>query len=95
MRIKEIREDNDIKQETIAKYLGVTQATYSRYENSERQIPLNLLINIANYYNTSLDYLVGITNEKNHTQEYGNKKILLKNTIEQAYIYNIYIIYIL
>ena len=64
MRIKDIREDNDIKQDTIAKYLGVTQATYSRYENNERQIPLNILISLANYYKTSIDYLVGITNEK-------------------------------
>lgn len=64
MRLKDIREDNDIKQDTISKYLGVTQATYSRYENNERQIPINILISLANYYKTSIDYLVGITNEK-------------------------------
>ena len=64
LRIRDLREDRDIKQEAIAKILYVRQATYSRYETGEIDIPVRTLIRLAEYYNTSVDYLVGRTNEK-------------------------------
>jgi len=64
VRIKDLREDMDLTQQEIAEYLHIRQNTYSQYENGHRQIPLDMLIKLARYYNTSLDYLVGETNEK-------------------------------
>ncbi|MBQ7836214.1 MAG: helix-turn-helix transcriptional regulator [Clostridia bacterium] len=64
MRLKDLREDCDIKQIQLAKYLNIKQNTYSQYENGQRQIPLDLLVKIAKYYNTSTDYLLGLTDEK-------------------------------
>ncbi|MBQ4066141.1 MAG: helix-turn-helix transcriptional regulator [Clostridia bacterium] len=64
MRLKEIREDLDIKQKDLADYLHIKQNTYSQYENEQRQIPIELLVRLAVYYNTSVDYLLGLTNER-------------------------------
>ena len=64
MRLKDLREDCDIKQIQLAKYLNIKQNTYSQYENGQRQIPLDLLVKLAKYYNTSTDYLLGLTDEK-------------------------------
>ena len=64
MRIRALREDLDITQREIAEYLHIKQNTYSQYENGQRQIPLDVLIKLAQYFNTSIDYLVGETNEK-------------------------------
>ncbi len=55
-RIRNLREDLDISQERVANLLNVTQATYSRYENGTLQIPLDSLIKLALFYNTSTDY---------------------------------------
>ena len=63
MRLKELREDRDIRQNTIAKYLHVRQNTYSQYENGQRQLPLNQLIQLAHFYQTSTDYILGLTDE--------------------------------
>ena len=64
MRLKDLREDLDIKQEVIAKYLNVKQNTYSQYENGQRQLPIGVLIKLAKYYNVSTDYILGITHIK-------------------------------
>ena len=64
MRLKEIREDLDITQTELADYLCIKQNTYSQYENGQRLIPLELLIKLARYYNTSTDYILGLTDEK-------------------------------
>lgn len=64
LRIRDLREDNDLTQSEIAKILGCTQQTYSRYETGEITIDINSLIKLAKFYNTSLDYLVGLTNKK-------------------------------
>lgn len=61
LRIRDLREDNDLTQQHIAKILLCDQSLYSKYERGEREIPLSLLIKLADYYNTSLDYLVGRT----------------------------------
>ena len=62
-RIRDLREDHDIKQQTIANLLNCSQVCYSRYETGEREIPLLALIKLADYYHTSVDYLLGLTDE--------------------------------
>ena len=64
MRIKDLREDNDITQKEIADFLHVKQNTYSQYENEKRQLPIDVLIALAKFYNTSTDYILGLTDEK-------------------------------
>lgn len=63
MRIKDLREDNDITQKEIAEYLHIKQNTYSQYENGQRQLPIDALIALAKFYNTSTDYILGLTTE--------------------------------
>lgn len=63
-RIRNLREDSDISQKRVANLLNVTQATYSRYENGTLQIPLDSLIKLALFYNTSTDYLLNLTSNK-------------------------------
>ncbi len=53
-----MREDKDLTQKQIAEYLMCDQFLYSKYERGEREIPLNLIIKLADYYNVSIDYLV-------------------------------------
>ena len=60
-RIRSLREDNDLTQEYIGKIINVSQRTYSRYENDERAIPVEILGKLADFYETSIDYLVGRT----------------------------------
>lgn len=62
MRLKDIREDKDLTQSHIASILNIKQNTYSQYENEHRQIPIDLLIKLADYYNTSVDYILERTN---------------------------------
>lgn len=61
MRLRDLREDSDITQASLAAYLHIKQNTYSQYENGQRQPPIEILIALARYYETSLDYLVGLT----------------------------------
>ena len=63
MRIRDLREDNDLTQNEVAKYLHIKQNTYSQYENGQRQIPINVLIALAKFYKTSTDYILGLTDE--------------------------------
>ena len=63
LRLKDLREDHDLKQEDVAKILNISQTNYSKYELGKINIPINTLIVLANFYNTSIDYLLGITNE--------------------------------
>lgn len=64
MRLRELREDNDLKQKDLAEYLHIRQNTYSQYENGQRQIPIDVLVALAKYYRTSTDYLLGLTTER-------------------------------
>lgn len=57
--LRDLREDSDIKQKTIADYLGVSQQTYSNYENGHREIPIWVVVKLAQYYKVSTDYLLG------------------------------------
>ena len=67
-RIRELREDNDLKQKDIAQLLQTTQQVYSRYENGENEIPLHHLITLARFYKVSLDYIAGESNHKNRIE---------------------------
>jgi len=64
-RLKDIREDNDISQEEMAKILGVNRSTYSMWELEMNVIPLRVLCNFADYFNVSVDYVLGLSNNKN------------------------------
>ena len=64
MRIKDLREDRDLTQREIADYLHIKQNTYSQYENGQRQLPISVLIALAKFYQTSTDYILGLTDEK-------------------------------
>ena len=63
-RLKEVREKKELWQKDIADYLKITQQQYSLYETEKRIIPLPIIKKLANYYNTSIDYLAGLTDEK-------------------------------
>ena len=64
MRIRALREDNDLTQKELADYLHIKQNTYSQYENGQRQLPIDILIALSIYYNTSTDYILGLTEKK-------------------------------
>lgn len=63
MRLKDIREDRDITQTQLAEILHIKQNTYSQYENGQRGLPVDVLVKLADYFNTSTDYILGITDE--------------------------------
>ena len=65
MRIKDLREDRDLTQKELADFLHIKQNTYSQYENGHRQLPIDILIALAQYYKTSTDYILGLTNDPN------------------------------
>ena len=71
MRLRDLREDKDLTQKELAEYLHIRQNTYSQYETGQRQIPIELLIQLARFYNTSVDYLLSLTDE---TIPYPRKK---------------------
>ena len=63
-RIKELRIDHDATQQALADYLNLTRSAYSNYENGIRDIPIEILAGIADYYHTSVDYLIKRTDER-------------------------------
>lgn len=63
-RLRDLREDADLNQTVVAKYLGMSQTGYSKYETGENDIPTQVLIQLAYFYQTSVDYILGITNER-------------------------------
>ncbi|MBQ6936342.1 MAG: helix-turn-helix transcriptional regulator [Clostridia bacterium] len=62
-RVRDLREDNDYTQKQIAEILKIHQTTYSDYEIGNLNIPVDVLIELAKLYNTSIDYIVGLTDE--------------------------------
>ena len=60
-RIRDLREDSDLTQKQIADYLDCDQSLYSKYERGERVLPLDIAVRLAQYYQTSVDYLLGLT----------------------------------
>ena len=63
-RIKDLREDMDLTQKTIAKYLNMSRNGYSQYETDTNKVPVEILKKLAIFYDTSIDYLVELTDEK-------------------------------
>ena len=63
LRIRDLREDADFTQEQVAEYLGINQRTYSNYETEKRSLPIKHYRKLALLYKTSVDYLVGLTDE--------------------------------
>ena len=67
-RIRDLREDRDLKQREVAKHLNCSQRAYSNYELGQRDIPTEVLIRLSSLYNVSVDYLLGLTsNPKRNT----------------------------
>ncbi len=64
LRIRDLREDNDLTQKQVSEILMCDQSLYSKYERGEREIPLNLLIKLAEFYKTNLDYLIYRTDKQ-------------------------------
>ncbi|HBN80927.1 MAG TPA: transcriptional regulator [Ruminococcaceae bacterium] len=64
LRIRDLREDHDLTQQQVAEYLMCDQSLYSKYERGERDVPLSIMIKLAQFYKTSIDYLVGLTDHK-------------------------------
>lgn len=63
-RIRDLREDRDLTQKQVAQFLGMSQTGYSKYETGENDIPTAVLIKLANFYQTTTDYLLGRTDTK-------------------------------
>ena len=63
-RIRDLREDSDPTQKSLADYLSCSQVCYSNYETGKRDVPSDVLIRLARFYHTSVDYLVGLTEER-------------------------------
>lgn len=61
MRLRDLREDNDLTQLQLAKILCVKQNTYSQYESGKRQLPIDVLIKLSKFYKTSTDYILQLT----------------------------------
>ena len=62
-RIRDLREDRDLKQKDVADYLNCSQVCYSHYELGKRDIPTEVLIKLAKFYNTTTDYILGLTDD--------------------------------
>ena len=62
MRLKDLREDHDFTQKTLAEMLHISQNTYSQYENGVRQLPIEMLIRLSEIYEVSTDYILRLTN---------------------------------
>lgn len=84
-RIQDLRTDADLSQKQISDILHISQRSYSHYETGSRNIPIEMLIRLANYYETSIDYLVGRTDHKKITKMRGklspSLKISYKSTL--------------
>ena len=83
-RLKDLREDKDLKQTEIAKELGISQRGYSHYETGDNNIPTNILIKLAYFYNTSIDYILGITNIKKPYKKKQRWKLLREYSLEKT-----------
>ncbi|MBR5370951.1 MAG: helix-turn-helix transcriptional regulator [Oscillospiraceae bacterium] len=68
-RIRDLREDSDLKQRELADYLHCSQQVYSNYELGQRDIPTEILIALAEYYHTNVDYLLGLTSVRVYYKE--------------------------
>lgn len=86
-RLKDLREDCDLTQKEIANQLNTSQKQYSRWETGEYEIPFHYVIKLAKYYNTSIDYIAGITNNPENLPK--DKEKLKDNTTKITYTFPI------
>ena len=63
-RLRDLREDADLNQTQVARYLGMSQTGYSKYETGENDIPTQVLIRLAQFYKTSVDYILGVSDSR-------------------------------
>ena len=68
-RVRDLREDHDWNQEYVAEKIGITQTTYSKYELGKVNIPLDMMIKLADLYHVSVDYLIGRTDEPERSKQ--------------------------
>ncbi len=83
-RIKNLRENMDLKQTQIASLLHISQQNYSRYENGQREMPISILVGLAELFDVSVDYLVGVSMTKKDLSAIGSRTVCghsLKDTI--------------
>ena len=81
-RLKDLREDMDKNQTQIAEIIGTSQSYYAQYENGKRALPFDRVIELAKYYNVSLDYIAGRTNDKrglSQSEMSEEETLLIKN----------------
>ena len=64
IRLRDLREDADLNQTQVAKFLGMSQTGYSKYETEENDIPTQVLIKLAKFYHTSTDYILGVSDRR-------------------------------
>jgi len=64
-RLRDLREDKELKQKEIAAILGIDQRVYSNYETGKREIPVRFVVQLADFYNTNTDYILSRTNKMN------------------------------
>ena len=85
-RLRDLRDDNYLKQIEMAKILGITQANYSRWETGKELIPLEKLNIFCNYFHITMDYIIGISNNRKCLKEYpfNNKIISKKATLNET-----------
>ena len=69
LRIRDLREDHDKTQQNIADLLGTTQTMYARYERGASELPVRHLIRLAQYYHVSMEYIVGLTDNKTPVED--------------------------
>ena len=74
-RLKDLREDCDLKQRDVATILGMSQTGYSKYECGTNDIPTNVLIKLSDFYNVSVDYILGITDIKTRHKDVRKRKL--------------------
>lgn len=63
-KMRDLREDSDLTQQSVADYLGTSQTMYARYERGANELPIHHLISLCELYNVSADYLLGLSNQK-------------------------------
>ena len=84
-RLKDLREDNDLKQEDVAKILKISRQYYSRYELEQVELPIRHYITLARYYNVSIDYLCGITQTPRKLESSKNEITKKQKQLLKAY----------
>lgn len=86
-RIRDLREDHDLKQKAVAAYLGISQQTYSNYERGRREIPTWAVVALAKYYKVSADYLLGM--DTSYLGSTNLRNVYLENITMHDVVYDI------